>query len=114
MKLAVATLLTLAGLAPASAAPVVELRCAPVVAMAPADLEIEITVSPNAANRAVKVETDSGDFYRSSAWTVDGENAPKRFRVVWRDLPMGDYDVVAGVFDSVKLRATAVAKVMRR
>jgi hypothetical protein len=73
----------------------INIRVSPVVAMAPADLIVRMTVEANASNRAVEVIMDSEDFYRSSRISLDGDQAPRTTRVEFHGVPGGAYTVRA-------------------
>lgn len=79
----------------------VTIAIAPHVAFAPAFVRVNVRVQPNAENRGLTVEAD-GEAYRSSYFSMEGENAPLRFQVEWPSLPAGEYDVRAVVSDSVQ------------
>ena len=65
----------------------------PLVSVAPANLVIQTTIAPDAANRSVEAVAESDDFYRSSTITLDGDHAPKTTRFEFRSFPAGDYRV---------------------
>jgi hypothetical protein len=77
----------------------VSLRVTPRFAMEPATVRITALVPRNGRNRALEIEADSQDFYRSSLITLDGANAASATVVEFRDLPGGLYAVTARVFD---------------
>ena len=87
------TLLILLGTRPVHGADAVRLRVSPHMATAPSTLRIDMWITPTAADRTLEVWTDSGQFARSSAWTLDGADGPRAFTVEWPDLPAGHYDV---------------------
>ena len=74
-----------------------ELYVRPKIAFAPSDVNVQIRLQPNRANREVRISTDSGSFARASQWTVDDEHAQRLYSVWWRDLPSGQYRVIAEV-----------------
>lgn len=65
----------------------------PRISTAPAAVRIRAYVTPDAANRALQVVADSGEFYRSSIVALDGANAALITETVYRDLPSGEYEV---------------------
>jgi hypothetical protein len=65
----------------------------PSKAMAPATIRIRLGVSPAPENRVLDVVADSGDFYRSSQISLDGERAPHTIVVEFPNLPGGAYVV---------------------
>ena len=82
------------------------------VAIQPVDVVIHTFAARNADNRAIQVVVESSDFYSSSEMTLDGDRAPlsKEFR--FRELPSGDYTVIATLIGrGGKPRATATDEV---
>lgn len=73
----------------------IRLIVSPRAAIAPVDLLVTVRVTPASQNRQVTVSMDGEQFYRSSAWTLDGDSAPAVFSVSWRSVPAGDYFVRA-------------------
>ena len=53
----------------------------PAVAKAPAEVRIQVWVTPQDDNRTLEIVVDSGDFYRSSAIPLDGAQAAQSFTV---------------------------------
>jgi hypothetical protein len=74
------------------------MKTSPNVAYAPAHLTVRATVEADAANRALEIVIDSGDFYRSSLIELDGDNAPRTSILEFRGIPSGDYLVSAQLF----------------
>ena len=77
----------------------------PRVSTAPARLVVEAFVEPNAENRALRVEADSGNYFRSSEEALDGENAKPTHPVVFADLPAGSYEVTVVLQGTKGVRA---------
>ena len=75
---------------------------------APATVPITIAVEPGANNRALIVEADSDDYYRSSSIELDGENEKRLHLVEFKSLPAGDYVVRAQVKSKSQVLGTAV------
>ncbi len=71
------------------------MKISPNVAFAPANLVVRTSVEADAANRALELVAESVDFYRSSEIQLDGENAPRTARFVFKGLPPGEYIVSA-------------------
>jgi hypothetical protein len=94
---------------PAGASEKVQLRVAPSISFAPADLVIRAIVPSNAKNRAVEIVAESPDFYRSSEVQLDGDRAPVVTECEYRDLPAGRYTVTA-VLKGSGDKAIAVAR----
>jgi hypothetical protein len=75
---------------------------------APATVPITIAVEPGENNRALTVEMDSDDFYRSSTIDLDGKNEKRLHMVEFRSLPAGAYVVRAEVRSKSQVLGTAV------
>ena len=71
------------------------MRVSPAVAFAPADLSVRATIEANDQNRTIEIIAESGDFYRSSEMSLNGEKAPRTTQFEFRGLPGGRYVVVA-------------------
>ena len=93
-------LLGLVLLSTSAAPPALQLRIRPQVALAPSDVYIEIRLVPIATDRTLSVSAESVNFSRASAWTLDGEHAPRLFSFWWKQLEAGEYIVVAAVGDA--------------
>ena len=87
---------------------IVEIRIRGHVWSAPATVPITIAVEPAADNRALVIEADSDDYYRSSTIELDGENEKRLHLVEFKSLPVGDYVVRAEVKSKSKVLGTAV------
>jgi hypothetical protein len=75
----------------------VSIRVNPTVGVAPADLNIRISVEPDASNRALAIVADSDSFFRSSLVQLDGAHAPVTTMIQLHGLPGGEYAVSAVV-----------------
>ena len=73
------------------------LRLTPRFVSAPGYLRSMIRVSPNAANRVLRVEIDSAGYYRSSDIQLEGASAPMSHFVDWKEVPAGKYDLIVSV-----------------
>lgn len=73
------------------------LRMVPRVVSAPAFLRSLVRVAPNGANRVVRVEIDSDNYYRSSDIPLEGASAPTSHFVDWKQVPAGKYDLIVSV-----------------
>ena len=90
----------------------VSIRVNPTVGIAPADVNIRITVEPNASNRGLEIVADSDSFFRSSLVQLDGDRAPVTTTIRLRGLPGGNYAVTAVVIGANgQQRAIARAQV---
>ena len=76
------------------------LRLTPRFVSAPGYLRSMIRVSPNAANRVLRVEIDSAGYYRSSDIQLEGASAPMSHFVDWKEVPAGKYDLKVSVLGS--------------
>jgi hypothetical protein len=70
-------------------------RVSPLVAHAPADLFIYVSVARRNDNRLLRVTAESADFFRSSDTQLDGEYSARVTVVRFRELPPGGYQVRA-------------------
>lgn len=102
MKVAAATLVILiAATAGQGATEKLALRVTPNVSNAPSTVRIIATVTPNAANRILSIQADSGTFYRSSEVQLEGDRAPLVTELSLKNLPSGEYTVVAELRDNM-------------
>jgi hypothetical protein len=83
---------------PAESAPVVELRLATRIAMAPASLHSLVRVPTHPDNRRLRVLIDGEQYSRSSDTQLDGADAAKHYFFNWHGLPPGTYSIVAIVY----------------
>ena len=83
------------------------LRVSPKVSNAPAAVVITVTVARNEKNRKLVVEDDSESYYRSSEVNLEGENAARTHRLVFRGLTPGEHRIRAVVHGTGGFRATA-------
>ena len=61
----------------------------------PGVVRVRVRVVPHAVNRGVTVAAISEGFTRSSYEQLDGLQAPITRWIEWRDIPAGEYDVIA-------------------
>ena len=92
----------------APAKQIVEIRVRGHFFSAPATIPVTIAVEPGASNRALVVEADSDDYYRSSMIELDGENEKRLHSLELKNLPAGDYVVRAEVRSKSEILGTAV------
>lgn len=97
----VTTGLLLAATAGLDAGAKLTLKVTPNVSSAPSTVLVRATVPKDAANRALHIGADSGSFYRSSEIQLDGDRAPLVTEVQLRNLPSGEYTVVAVLRDQM-------------
>lgn len=102
-------LLVLAGVLcttpPLRAKQAVAMEVTPHVASAPATVNITVTIEPNANNRQLVVEGESEAYYRRSDTSLEGDDAARRYSLVFRGLPPGEYQIRATVDGSSGPRA---------
>ncbi len=107
----VAVILALGALAsPLSAAKSpVEIRMRGYFFAAPATISLIVAVEPHESNRALVVEADGDDYYRSSEIELEGEK-DKRFHMIqFKSLPAGNYVLRAQVRSQTKVLGRAEA-----
>jgi len=111
--------------APADAAPAVvhetpdskliqSVTFSPVVAFAGADLRVVVRVTPDAGNRRLQLSVDAPTFYASTERQLDGMEGARAHTFSVKELPAGDYQIVATLEGSsgVRSRVTRTFKVM--
>jgi len=76
------------------------LRVTPNVSSAPSTVMVRAYVTPNPENRWLRIEADSGSFYRSSEIQLEGDKAPMLTEFRLNSLPSGEYTVAASLVDS--------------
>ena len=76
------------------------LRVTPNVSSAPSTVMVRAYVTPNPENRWLRIEADSGSFYRSSEIQLEGDKAPMLTEFRLNSLPSGEYTVAASSIDS--------------
>jgi hypothetical protein len=90
----VGALILLAAL-PAEAGEELTIHVSPAMSFAPANLLVQATIEVHKDNRAIEVIAESGDFYRSSEISLEGQRAPRVSVFEFRSLPSGEYEVRA-------------------
>ncbi len=105
-----ATVVALGTALPLGAAERVTMTVSPMQSFAPSDMVVRVHVAPDAANRAVVVVADSGDYYRSSVFQLDGESGPRMIVLELRSVPGGDYQIRAAVVDGAGHELGSVRK----
>ena len=76
-----------------------QLQLSPTVSMAPAYVIVRAIVEHDADNRMLEIVADSESFYRRSVVDLDGDRAPKVNELKLIDIPGGEYDVSATLYD---------------
>ena len=102
LPIAAATVIALLFATPASAgSEPLSLRVTPHVSSAPSTVTVLAYVEPDSANRRLRIEADSGWFYRSSEVELDGDQAPMLTEFRLKSLPSGEYTLKATLFDAM-------------
>ena len=91
---------TLLAVSSLGAQPELNMRVSPQFSSAPATVTIQITVEPDADNRAIAIAADGDAFFRSSSVPLDGANAPHTIALEYRNLPPGTYEIRGVLFGS--------------
>jgi hypothetical protein len=73
----------------------------------PATVHITVAVEPDAEHRALLIEADGENYFRSSAVMLDGKNEKRLHSVEFKNLPAGSYTLRAQVRSAVDVLATA-------
>jgi len=89
-----------------------QLQVSPAVSMAPASIVIRALVEHDANNRELELVADSSDFYRRTVLDLDGEFAPKVTELRLNDVPGGEYEVTATLYNSQGQHTVARRSIM--
>ena len=100
-------LLALTGTTYGDAREVVEIRLHGRYFIEPATVRILVAVEPDAENRALRIEADGDQMYRSSELTLTGANDKRLHSIEFRNLPAGSYTLRAEVRSSHDIRGSA-------
>lgn len=100
MKRAILCGILMAGSMSLRAGELLTIKVSPSISFAPAFVRVQATIEADAANRAVEIIADSGDFYRSSRIPLEGDRAARTNIFEFPGLPSGEYEVTATVFGS--------------
>jgi hypothetical protein len=111
IALAMAACLLLSGVA-TSARDAVSVSVSPNVSMAPATIRVVVTVEPDAQNRELVIEADSGEYFTSSTVQLDGDKSARLQSFYLKELPAGSYEVAARVYHSDGSSHKATAEYM--
>ena len=98
---AVTTIAVVAVAGATGASEKLSLRVTPNVSSAPSTVIVQAIIAKDADNRWLRIEADSGTFYRSSQIQLDGESAPLVTEVMLKSLPSGEYTVAAVLRNSM-------------
>lgn len=78
----------------------------------PANVRFLVSVEPNAENRFLWVEADSGDLYRASELTLNGAHEKRLHTFVFTSLPGGHYTLRAEVRSRSAVRGLATRSIV--
>ena len=70
------------------------LKVSPGVTTAPGHILVTATIGRHVDNRLLEIAAVSDDFYRSSQFQLEGDQAPRTTLLELKGLPGGRYDVV--------------------
>jgi hypothetical protein len=85
---------------PAQGREALTLAVTPAQSMAPATVRIRARVEPSAENRLLAIVADGEDYYRSSEFQLEGDQAPPTVELQLPSLPGGNYEIYAVLIDS--------------
>lgn len=100
-------ILALSGATRGDARDVVEIRLHGRYFIEPATVRILVAVEPDAENRALLIEADGDQLYRSSELTLTGATDKRLHSIEFRNLPAGAYTLRAQVKSSHDIRGSA-------
>jgi hypothetical protein len=100
-------LLAVAGTTQGDARDVVEIRLYGRYFVAPATVRILLAVEPNEENRALVIEADGDQMFRSSELTLAGASEKRLHSIEFRNLPAGYYTLRAEVRSAHDVRGSA-------
>jgi len=96
----VLTMLLTASMTAASSKQPMDVSVGPMVCFEPGNIRIMSRVEPAAANRLLVIVVESDAHYTSSEVQLDGDHAPRSHVVYLKNLPAGEYQVVATLLTS--------------
>lgn len=100
-------ILALSGATRGDARDVVEIRLHGRYFIEPATVRILVAVEPDAENRALLIEADGDQLYRSSELALTGATDKRLHSIEFRNLPAGAYTLRAQVKSSHDIRGSA-------
>jgi hypothetical protein len=100
-------ILALSGATRGDARDVVEIRLHGRYFVEPATVRILVAVEPDAENRALLIEADGDQLYRSSELALTGATDKRLHSIEFRNLPAGAYTLRAQVKSSHDIRGSA-------
>ena len=99
-------ILALSGATRGDARDVVEIRLHGRYFIEPATVRILVAVEPDAGNRALLIEADGEQLYRSSELALTGATDKRLHSIEFRNLPAGAYTLRAQVKSSHDIRGS--------
>jgi hypothetical protein len=105
--LVVPVLLITAGAVKSNANNVVEITLHGHYFSEPATVRFIVAVEPNADNRKLRIEADSGEMFRASEVTLMGADEKRLHTFTFKNLSAGNYTLRAQVLSSNDVRGTA-------
>ena len=85
----------------------IEIRMRGFYFAAPATIPVTVAVEPGANNRALIVEVDGDNYFRSSGKDLDGENERRFHTLEFTNLPAGRYALRARVMSKSAVLGSA-------
>jgi hypothetical protein len=85
------------------------IAASPANALAPASVSVRVLLEPDMDNRLLEICADSPEFYRSSQFQLDGDRAPHVVWLQFPQLPGGEYEIRAVLFDVTGRQTTRAA-----
>jgi hypothetical protein len=98
---------------PVDAGEQLKIAVSPAQSFAPALLRVRVRMEPSVDNRSLEVIADSGEFYRSSEFQLEGDRSPSTIDLELRGVPEGDYRVVGILKDRAGHERSMVSQVVR-
>jgi hypothetical protein len=86
------------------------MRVAPVLALAPATLVIDAVAERDPANRALQIQVESAEYYRSSLVQLEGDQAARTTTIRYENVPGGTYEVRVVLLGSNGQQRAATAR----
>ena len=86
------------------------MRVSPMTALAPATLVIDAVAERDPANRALQIQVESAEYYRSSLVQLDGDQAPRTTTIRYDNVPGGTYEVRVVLLGSNGQQRAAAAR----
>jgi hypothetical protein len=90
-----------------------KIAVSPAQSFAPSNLTVRARVVPHPENRTLEVIAESGDFYRSSQMSLEGDHAPSMLTFDFRGVPSGEYQVYGILVDSGGRRRAVAQQYVR-